>query len=166
MKTQSSIFVGFLLILAGTTFLLLQFFPGLTNFIDMSTLWPLIPLGLGGIFLVSGLVFNPPLLVPGSILSGIGSLLFVFNSFDLWDFWQLWLLVPVFVGLGVILANLRDGQGLRRGLRQGGPPLVVGFVLFAIFTAVFSDYFAVLWPVLVILAGIVMLFRSVRVKQM
>lgn len=165
MKTQSSIFVGFLLILAGTIFLLLQFIPGLYDLVNFADLWPLIPLGLGIVFFMAGLLFNPPLLIPGSILSGIGTILLVSNSFELWDFWQLWLLVPAFVGVGIILSSLRSGKGLRSGLSQGGPPFLVGLVLFFVFSAVFSDYFAALWPLLIIFAGIVMFIRALRVKQ-
>ncbi|MDJ0755506.1 MAG: hypothetical protein QNJ45_18420 [Ardenticatenaceae bacterium] len=165
MKNQSSILVGFLLILLGTCFLLVQFIPGLSQSIDFALLWPLIPLGLGVIFFVSGVVASPPMLIPGTILSGIGMILFVSNTFNWWDFWQLWLLIPAFVGIGIVLSEIRQGKGLQRSLSHGGPPLIVGIVLFVVFTAVFSSSFSFLWPILLIILGVGWLMRSILFRR-
>ena len=166
MKNQSSIAIGLFLIVLGGCFLILQFFPSLGTYVDFDYLWPLIPLGIGLLMGLIGLFSNPPMLVPGTILSGIGLILFASNTFRMWDFWQLWLLVPAFVGLGIMLFTIRDGKGVGQALSAGGWPLMIGLVLFAVFSLLHLAIFQLFWPVILILAGVIWLFRvSLRGKS-
>ena len=159
MKNQSSIIIGTFLILLGICFFILQFSPDFGAAIDFGELWPIIPLGIGLIFILFGFISNPPLLIPGTILTGIGIILFVSNSFRLWNFWQLWLLVPGFVGLGIILMYARNGGDVRLGIRIGGPLVVLSAVLFGVFALIHLSIFDLLWPLLFIGVGGLWLLR-------
>ena len=160
MKNHSSIAIGLILIILGACFLILQFVPSLGALVDFDFLWPLIPLGIGLLMLILGFSSSPSRLIPGTILSGIGLILFVSNTFQQWDFWQLWLLVPAFVGIGIVLFNLRDGKGLPQAASAGGGPLTVGLVLFAVFSLAESSVFQIFWPVILIIAGVGWLLRA------
>ncbi len=160
MKNQSSIVIGLFLILLGVCFLFLQFFPALGIFVNFEFLWPLIPLAIGIIFLTFGLLNTPRLMIAGAILTGIGTNLLIYNTWNLWGFWQLWLLVPAFVGLGVMLATWRAGRGLRRGIAAGGWPLTIGLVLFGSFTLTHLPFFQIGWPVILIAVGLLWLLRT------
>lgn len=160
MHKRGSIFTGTLLILVGIFFLLAEFFPGLAATINMAFLWPLIVLALGAFFLVAAVLGNYGLAVPGVILSGIGSNLFYMNTTGNWDFWQLWLLVPSYVGMGIVLSTLLAGKRLSSGLRAGGVPLTIGLILFVIFALPYNVL--TYWPALLILLGVWLLLRNAR----
>lgn len=132
--------------------------------------WPSIIWGMGGLFLFVGLVSGiGPLAIPGTILGGLGLMLAWQNLTGAWDSWAFsWALIPAFVGLGLFLAFLRRRTMRIIGLSMLSWSLVV-FALFGIFFAGRGSMLY-LWPVVLILAGVVVLFqaflaRSTAVRQ-
>ena len=92
----SSIIAGLILILVGLFFLLLPFFPDLADSISIAELWPLIIVGVGGLFLLGALLGTPDLAIPGSIIAGIGLMLYYQNANNAWETWAYsWALIPV-----------------------------------------------------------------------
>jgi hypothetical protein len=119
----------------GLFFLLLPFFPDLADSINIEFTWPMIIVGVGGLFLLGALLGQPDLAVPGSIIGGIGLMLYYQNANDAWETWGYsWALIPGFVGVGVIIQEALKGQ-LAKGLREGGQLIVISLVMFVIFGA-------------------------------
>jgi hypothetical protein len=159
MKKQSSIVIGLVLILAGLLFLLLQAFPEVAARFDLAGQWPLIMVGIGALFLIGAIVGSPPLAVPGSIVGGIGLLLYFQNATGNWDTWAYaWTLIPGFVGIGIMLMGLLDGSQ-REQIGHGFRLLLISLALFLLFGGFFGA-FGQYWPILLILAGVFILFRS------
>lgn len=156
---QSSIAIGLILILAGVLFLLLQAFPELAAQIDFASQWPLIIVGIGGLFLLGALLGTPPLAIPGMVVGGIGCLLYYQSITGNWSSWAYgWTLIPGFVGLGVMLMGALDPEN-RNQIREGSRLVLISLVLFL----VFGGFFGALgqyWPVLLIAGGLLLLFRS------
>ena len=125
--------------------------------------WPMIPTGLGLLFLLTALMTQTGgLAIAGTILAGVGGLLYWQNASGNWASWAYsWALIPGFVGLGFLIANL---CGLRsRPLRIAGVYFIFWSLLFfAIFAAFFGRDLQVLqyWPALIILLGIWLLARA------
>ncbi len=159
---RSSIVAGIILIFAGLFFLLLPLFPNLISFIDIEQQWPFIIIAIGALFLLGALSGVTGLAIPGSVIVGIGGLLYYQNLNDAWETWSFaWALIPGFVGLGVILARLLEGD-TRRGLREGGRLIIIALILFIIFGALLSGWFSsgIIWALLLIGVGLWLLFRT------
>jgi len=155
MEKRSSIVGGLILIAVGTLFLLLQLVPSLADQIDLARQWPLIIVTVGGVFLLTAVFGAPPLAVPGSIISGIGGILYYQNLTGNWASWAyVWALIPGFVGVGIFLMESLRGQ-FKRGIREGGRQIVISVVMFVIFAAFFNGLGGIgqYWPVLLILMG-------------
>lgn len=162
MHKRSSIVAGLIMILVGALFLLINLFPNVAARLDVARQWPLIIVALGGLFLLGALLGTPPLAMPGSIVTGIGGILYYQNLTGNWASWAyIWTLIPGFVGIGIILTNLL-GARTRSQFREGGRLLVISAVLFVIFSAFFNGLGGLgqYWPVLLILAGVWLLFRN------
>lgn len=159
MQKQSSIVIGLILILAGVLFLVLQAFPELAAQIDLASQWPLILVGIGFLLFLGALFGTPPLAVPASIVSGIGLLLYYQNTSGNWASWAYaWALIPGFVGIGIILMGVLDPE--QRGQIHGGLQLLmISLILFLVFGGFFGA-FGQYWPVLLILGGVLLLFRG------
>jgi hypothetical protein len=159
MQKQSSIVIGLILIVAGILFLIFQAFPALAPNIDLATQWPLIIVGIGGLLLLGALFGNPPLAIPASIVSGIGLILAYQNVSGNWASWAyVWTLIPGFVGIGIILMALLD-KDKREQVRDGITLLLISFGLFIVFGG-FLGALGIYWPILLILGGLILLFRS------
>jgi hypothetical protein len=123
--------------------------------------WTVILWGMGAFFAISALTSGvAPLLIPGAVLGGIGGLLAYQVASGDWNSWAYaWALLPGFVGLGLFFAFLR-----RRVMRIIGV-LLLGWslVVFTIFGLVFARHgeFSRLWPLALVLAGIVVLVQSI-----
>jgi hypothetical protein len=162
MEKRGSIIGGIILILLGVFFLLLQFFPGLAELFNLSQQWPLIIIGAGVLFLLGALFSNPPLSVPGMIITGTGLILYYQNSTGNWASWAyIWSLYPIFVGLGLILMNGLQGNW-RKGLREGGGLVLIGGILFVVFGGFFKGFGSIgrLWPILIIVGGLWLLWKN------
>lgn len=156
MQKQSSIIVGAILIVVGVLLLIAQFFPGLTADLDISRQWPLIVVAVGGLLLLSAFLGSPPLAIPGSIISGIGGILYVQNLTGAWSSWAyVWALIPGFVGIGLLIAGTL-GHERRQSWREGGRLVLISSVLFLVFSAFFNGLGGIgrYWPVLLIGLGL------------
>lgn len=159
MHRQTSIAVGLILILAGILFLILQAFPDLAAQIDLASQWPLIIVGIGALFMLGAFFGTPPLAVPGSIVAGIGLLLTYQNATSNWHTWSFaWTLIPGFVGVGIMIMGALD-PGSRNQVRDGLRLLAISLGLFVVFGGFFGA-FGQYWPVLLIVGGVLLLFRS------
>ncbi|MDX1413064.1 MAG: hypothetical protein R3293_02675 [Candidatus Promineifilaceae bacterium] len=162
MQNRSSIIGGLILILVGGLFLVLQIFPGLAEQFNLALFWPLIIVAVGVFFLLAAIFGAAPLAVPGTIVTGIGGLLFYQNATGNWGSWSFaWALIPGFVGLGLILMGLLDRES-RSAIRSGFLLVIVSFILFAFFAGFLGGFSFVsnLWPILLIIAGIWILWRN------
>ena len=159
MQKQSSIVIGLILILAGVLFLVLQAFPELAAQIDLANQWPLIIVGIGVLLLLGAIFGTPPLAVPGSIVTGIGLLLLYQNTTENWESWAFaWTLIPGFVGLGIMLMGALD-PGQREQIGGGFRLMLISLALFLVFGGFFGA-FGQYWPVLLIIGGVLLLFRG------
>jgi hypothetical protein len=165
---RGNLIVGFILLLIGGWFLAAQFYPQLNEIIHIEYQWPLIVVAVGLFFLIMAvLVRAPGLAVPASIIGGIGGLLYYQNSTGDWQSWAYaWTLIPGFVGFGVMITNLLEGE-LWKGLKEG-----VGLMLFSLFMfGIFGGFLGGpnilnrLWPLFLIGGGIWMLLRGVRASR-
>jgi hypothetical protein len=128
--------LGVFLIVAGVIFLMAR----LLN-VDVGQYgWPLLVILAGITFLGIGLSsrISAGFVVPGSIISMVGLILAVQNTFGLWAAWSYaWALVfPFAVGIGLALLGMRMNQPdqVRVGTRMAG----MGVVLFLVFGAFFE----------------------------
>lgn len=158
--SRGRIIAALILILIGIYLFALQFFPALGVFAINERTWPLIIVAVGVAFLIGALLtWTPPLMMPASILVGLGGLLFWQNATDNWGSWAYaWTLFPVFSGVGIFLMNLMQGN-LRQGILAGGGSILFGLVAFLIFGSFFGalGVFGQYWPLLLILGGIIIL---------
>ncbi len=156
---------GLLLIGLGLFFLLGQFL----RFDIWHYLWPFLIVGLGALFFArmrSGGKDAGALAIPGSVLTTLGLLFLYQNTFNHWASWAYaWALVaPTSVGVGLMLYARRSD---RPELYQPGWWLtVIGLAMF-LFMGTFFELFIgmagffspgrLIWPVLLILAGVFLL---------
>jgi len=147
-----------------------QIFPDLNFVQDLDFDWPWIVIGVGVLLLVVGLLTRQyDLAVPAFIVGGIGCLLYYQNSTGDWASWAYaWALIPGFAGLGTIVSGLLKGNSSRQ-VREGMTMIVVSAILFVIFGSFLGglDLLGPYWPVLLILAGLWVLFSGIlrRRKQ-
>jgi vacuolar-type H+-ATPase subunit I/STV1 len=159
MKRNNRIFLGVILILAGALLLSRELWPELFQFWD----WPFFIIGLGGFFLLWA-VFSGAggLAVPGSILAGIGGILYYQNLTGDWESWAyIWALIPAFVGVGVILSGIID-RNYKEAFTGGLILLMISGILFFAFGEFFGLRTEVTqyWPVLLIILGVIALVRA------
>lgn len=139
---SSSIAAGVILILAGLFFLLLPLFPNIAGVINIGQQWPLIIVAVGGLFLLGALLGATGLAIPGSIIAGIGGLLYYQNLNNAWASWAYaWALIPGFVGIGIFISRVLQGEP-RKGLRDGGGLIVISLILFIVFGAFLGGLFS------------------------
>jgi hypothetical protein len=159
MENKGAIIVGLVIIAVGALMLANQYLN--LNFDLFNGHFVLIT--LGAIFLILALFTGRNgLAVPGSILAGIGAILFVQElPGNLLDWSYAWTLIPGFVGLGVLLSGLLDRS--HPHFESGGLVLLAisaaGFLMFG--GALGLGWDAVqYWPVLLIVAGVAVLFST------
>ena len=166
MKRRGSFTFGVLLILLGAWFLAIEFVPSFGDWMAQFADWPMWIIGPGLIFMAAAIISGVyELMVPGSIISGIGLILHYQNTTNDYQSWSYaWALIIVFVGIGVFLANLFRGK-VRQAFEEGGSPIITGLVLFLIFGSFFratfdqepllGDY----WPLVLVLVGLWLLVK-------
>jgi hypothetical protein len=161
---RGSIVVGGILIVIGAIFLFVNVFR-----IDFGDIWPIIFFIIGaGLYLPVLLMARDRqnlagLLIPGTILFGLGTIFFYNILSDNWGSWAyIWTLIPASVGLGLLLAA-RVGN-------WGGDTMKVGFWMFVISTGVclvLAAFFGggnvgLIGAALLIVLGLYLLIRSIR----
>jgi drug/metabolite transporter (DMT)-like permease len=155
---------GVLLILFGLLILSSQFFSG---FDFWGTFWPFIIIGVGAMFFVgmaAGGKSTAGLAVPGSIITGIGLMLFLQNLTNHFESWAYgWTIIIISVGLGIYIMGWWGGNAEQR--HSGVGVMRVGLILFIIFGAFFEMIFNssalanYIFPVGLILLGLYLVFK-------
>lgn len=158
MKRNSGVIGGVILILLGLLFLLKEIYPDIFSFWD----WPLIIVSVGLVFLLWAIISgNGGLAIPGTILLGLGGILYYQNATGDWSSWSFaWALMPGFVGLGILLAGIISRQ-FRQGLTSGLTLIAISAIFFFAFGSFFgiSPEITRYWPLLLIAIGIITLIR-------
>ncbi len=147
---------GIFLILIGCVFLI-----GNLSQVGMEILWPVFPFAVGLAFWI-GYIYdrkNIGLLMPGSILVVISLLFFCCAIFDWWRMETLW---PVFimapaVGFVAMYFGGKKEQGL---LIPAGILFSIG-IIFLFVSSGLGDY----WPVLLIIAGVLLIVSHTFIRQ-
>ncbi len=172
-NTGQAVLLGTVLILTGLGYIAFEIIPRYFLEIDLAHYgWPIfvivpgiVLIGVGGTAHEMG-----GLCVPGAVVTMAGLVLFVQNIFDLFATWSyVWaLVVPGGVGLGMWLQGLViESPGLRT---TGARTLGSGFILFLLIAVFFEGvihvsgrdfgfFGRVLFPVLIIIVGIVVMVR-------
>lgn len=162
MTRRANLAVAFFMILIGSWFLAIQFFPALKVFAYGAGTWPVSIIGAGTLLGILGLLFwAPGMLVPAAVVAGIGSLLYWQNATGDWASWAYaWALIPGFSGVGILLSGLLQR---RWGMVQaGGWMLLYSLVLFAVFGSFLGGWGLIgqYWPLLLILLGLIVLGQN------
>lgn len=166
---RGSLTVGVLLILLGSWFLAVRLVPGLEDWADAFAEWPAWIIAFGLLFLIAGVVGGlPDLAVPAAIIGGIGTILLYQDRSGEWATWAYaWALIPGFVGVGVLVANLLKRK-YKVAIREGGGAIVSSLVIFTIFAGLLYDKvggpkiladISIYWPVALIVLGVWTLVR-------
>lgn len=168
-QNRSRIVVGAILVLLGMFFLFSQFMNMVFNISIGRYTWPFIILVPGVLLYISAFLTDEKtgqaLIIPGSIISALGLLMFFQNVTGLWASWAYaWaFLFPTSVGIGqIVFGMLRGGDELvREGwklARIGLIILVIGFVFFELLIGVSGFGFFGLrgfcFPVVLIIGGL------------
>jgi hypothetical protein len=168
-STRSSLVGGALLILLGLFFLAGQ----VLEIPVLDFTWPLIIIGIGGLFFVAMLLGGKnlgALAIPGSIISGIGLILFAQNALNIWESWSYsWALIIVFVGIGIFIYGAFSGLPEQR--KAGLNVMRIGMILFIVFGAFFGLLFTLtgvyglgnglVWAILLMVLGAYMFISRV-----
>jgi len=163
-NSRTSVVIGGILILIGAIFLFVNVFH-----INFGQVWPIIFFIIGAGFYLPVLLLARDrqklagLLVPGTIMFGLGVIFFYNILAANWGSWAyIWTLIPASVGLGLLLAA-RVGQ-------WGGDTMKVGFWMFVVSTGaclILAAFFnggnvGSIGAVMLIGFGVFLLIRSIR----
>jgi len=148
------------LILLGAYLLALQFFPALRVYALNESNWPLLLVGLGGVFLAAALLTRKPRgLVSAVVVSGVGAILYWQNATGNWASWAyMWTLLPGLFGIGFFLMHVMEGN-LRNGVVIGGTLIVLSGAAFLLFSSMYGAFafLGTYWPLLLVLLGVILL---------
>ena len=161
-RISGTLVAGLVLIAAGLLALVGQIFRG---FPFWSYLWPFIIIGFGGLFFVGMLAGGKSLAglaIPGSIIAGLGLMMFIQNLTGYWQSWAYsWTVILVLIGLGIFIMGLYTEDAHRR--QAGLKVMKVGAIFFIIFGGFFELIFNAfrpyglqqyIFPVLLVVLGI------------
>ena len=163
---KNSLVIGLFLIAIGALFVVFQFVPELRYTLRGLISWPVIIIGFGIFLVIKNLIDKDEQgLVSACVILGIGGILYWQNLYGEWGAWYYWLLILGFAGAGNVMGGLINGQS-GRSLQKGLWQIGLSAVLFLIFSpylrlnGLFEEY----WPVLLIAAGIILIFNALRNK--
>jgi hypothetical protein len=160
MNRKAGIIGGVILIILGLLFLAAEIRPQYFQFWD----WPVLIIGLGVVFLIWAILSGTGgLAVPGSILAGIGGILYYQNLTSDWASWAyIWALIPGFVGVGIVISGIID-HNFKEAFSGGLILMLISAILFFAFGPAdgLKSEITKYWPVLLIALGLVALFRAV-----
>jgi drug/metabolite transporter (DMT)-like permease len=144
-RNTGTLVAGAVLIALGLLALFGQLFRG---FPFWNYLWPIIIIAFGALFFVGMLAGGKSLAglaIPGTIIGGIGLMMFFQNLFKHWESWSYgWTVILFLVGLGIFIMGLYSGNAANR---QSGIKLMkIGAILFVIFGAFFELLFSASRP--------------------
>ncbi|MBG0785644.1 MAG: hypothetical protein H0S79_11125 [Anaerolineaceae bacterium] len=159
MRHKSGLVGGIILILLGLLFLAGEIFPGLRSFWE----WPFMIVLVGLVFLFWAAIGGVGgLAIPGSILTGIGGILYYQNAYNAWETWSFaWALIPGFVGIGIWLSGLID-RNFKSSFFSGLSLMVISAILFFAFGSFFgmTPEVTKYWPVLLVILGVISLIKA------
>ena len=144
-RNSGTLVAGAILIALGLLSLMGQIFRG---FPLWNYLWPFTIILFGGLFFVAMFAGGKSLsglAIPGTIISGIGVIMFLQNLTNHWESWAYsWTVILILVGLGIFLMGVYSGEESRRyaGMRV----MRVGAILFIIFGGFFELIFSTFRP--------------------
>jgi hypothetical protein len=161
---------GIILIGLGLLFLITRIF-GEDTF---SSFYPFLVLGVGGLFFL-GMLWGGPaaakLAIPGSIISMVGLILLVQNTFDRYETWSYgWTLIILSVGIGKLITGWWGHD--ERSYQTGQRITILGAILFLVFGGFFElvvgfsgfgNSGQVIWAGGLILLGLILVVRSTGV---
>jgi hypothetical protein len=170
-RTRGSVVFGTILLAVGVLTLAGQLIgPG-----GGGLLWPIIVIGFGLAFF-AGMVLGGRsmayLAIPGAIITGVGLMLLLNNTFRLWEIqFYGWALIVSAVGIGLVVTGTWGQQ--RDLVRSGWKVAKTGLVLFIVFGILSEMVFNtggmsgrlgnLFWPLVLVLVGIAQLIlRSYR----
>jgi hypothetical protein len=169
LNRQVGLFVaGLMLMGMGMIFLIAQILGG--NFWGYFWPFPIIAIGLTFFyFFLSGGRGSSGLAIPGSIITTIGVILMLQNSFGWWESWAFaWTFIIISVGVGIFLMGLRSqSEGSQRaGLLVAGIGVLLALPFGIFFGLGFSFLgfgFAsrVIWPLMLLAGGAFLALRGV-----
>ncbi len=147
--------IGAILIGIGLLSLVSRFYTG----VDWGLLWPIGLIGIGALFFIAMFAIGKSgagFAVPGSIIGGIGLVLFIQNiTHHGTILTYLWTLVIFFVGLGIYIMGWYGEDVNQR--RSGERVMKIGAILFIIFGTFFETVLSssanLIFPILLILLG-------------
>ena len=163
-KKKSNFAWGIILILFGAFLLANQLLPGL----KLTFEWPWIIMGAGAVFILLAIFTKTGgLAIPGSIVGGIGAILYYQNLTGRWDTWSfIWSLIPAFIGVGLALAALISPDKHPDGFSGSIRMFIISGILFFFFGG--AKYFGVesfiFWPIAVIALGLLLLLSGILRK--
>ncbi len=160
-RNKGSLVVALLLMAVGVWYLLVEINPVINAINFGPRTWPWQIIGFGALFCLVGLVtWVPALFIPGTVIAGVGGLLYYQNFTGDWVSWAYaWTLIPGFVGIGLLLFGaLTRRHGVMIAAFWN---LLSCLILFGIFGAAFGAlrYAAMIWPLGLILLGIYFILR-------
>ncbi|HET59855.1 MAG TPA: hypothetical protein ENN32_05760 [Chloroflexi bacterium] len=155
---KTTLFIGIILVLLGVLLAAMQLYPALNDYIQ----WPMILIGLGLLFLAGMAIDgNGDLAIPGLVNAGLGGIFLYQMINNDWESWSyVWTLIPGFVGLGILLANLVNRERVDRG------GIILVFASGVGFTAFYAAYhyenvsLEMLWPLALILVGVIVVVQA------
>jgi len=163
---RKSIASGLILILIGVLFISLQVFPGIREQFTWDFTWPTIIIMVAlGLLVLGALTGTADLLIPASIVGGIGGILYFQNAGVItWQSWAfLWTLIPGFVGIGVLLVVLIKWK--KSEILDGLKTMLTSAIMFLVFGSFLGDIFGYVpfkeyLPYLLIALGVFMFIQA------
>lgn len=167
-ESRSRLTIGLSLIVIGVFILAYRLIPGLRLLIEANFAWPLFITAFGVLlFFISVATGSPDMAAPAVFFMGLSAILYWQNSTGNWGSWAyIWTLFPGFVGIGQILAKLLGSQEPHQ-IEDGIKTIFTSLVLFLIFGS-FLGGLRILgpyWPIMLILAGVLILLQSLIWKH-
>jgi hypothetical protein len=161
-QNQSHISIGIALLLVGIIMLSFQVVPNLQRTIAPFTNWTLIIAAFGLFLILAGFINrNPDSITGGCFFIGLGGIFSWQVLTGNWVSWAYaWTLFPAFSGVGLILSSFiqpNPPAAIIKGLRD----ILFSAILFFLFSTLLGgkNWVGPFWPVLIILAGLLMLAK-------
>jgi hypothetical protein len=136
-----------------------------------ASFWPFLIVAGGGLFfvgMVAGGKGSGALAIPGSILTTVGLLLLLQNTYGIWHIWSYaWALIIIAAGVGIFLKGLWNEE--ERARRAGLNVMTIGVIFLLVFGAFFELGFGLLGfngsakllaPMILIGLGIFLVLRA------
>jgi len=131
--------IALILILTGTSLLIMHWMPSVWAWIDLRLWLPLLLIAVAALLLLIGMVLGlPALVVPAGALGGFGVFMFWQTATDTSLHWAYVLMSPLaFLGFGLFVSGLFALEV--RSLRIGAWLMVLGGVLYGIIGSLLGD---------------------------